>query len=404
MASVPTRYIFYGGIEGAHQLTESDLNGADYGAAAYGFVEGGPITGEVRFSGPAYELLEASYPQPPVTATWFPAGIEGLEIFLQYPHNGPAGLTEQHLAPGLDPDETLLIALPDDLKDPLLQLGFHLRRTEDGPDVDVDARYIRFSDDDDGMAEAYGVWMPENVKVDVRVGSDGADNIKGGKDWNFLYGLGGDDKLTVRDGENGWAWGGTGNDTIKGGDDGDHLFGGWGDDQISGKEGQDLIKGGLGDDTLDGGDEDDIVIGGVGNDTIKGGDGGDVLEGNDGSDTLNGGSGEDFLSGGEGDDSIEGGGGDDVLIGWWGDDTLRGGGGKDDFHIQEFHGNDVILNFQRGQDQIFITVSDPLDFQSLMATAVYENGDTTLTYFQGATITLVGLAPDQLSAGDFVFS
>lgn len=335
MASVPMRYIFYGGVEGVHQLTDSDLNGADYGAKAFGFAEGAPITGQLTFSGDAYEIVENSYPQPPLTASEIPPGTEGLAIFLQMPRMGPPlfGLTEENLIIQTDPDNTtFLFALPDNLDGPLAQLGFLMQQNEDGAGVDVDARYIRFADDDDAMAEAYGVWMPEHVKVDVRVGTDGADNIKGGKDWNFLYGLGGDDKLTVRNGEDGWAWGGTGNDT------------------------------------------------------------------------LNGGSGEDFLSGGDGDDSIEGGSGDDAIVGGWGNDTLRGGGGKDDFHLRDFDGNDVILNFQRGQDQIYFTVSDPLDFQSLLASAVYADGNTTLTYFQGATVTLVGLSPGQLSAGDFVFN
>jgi Ca2+-binding RTX toxin-like protein len=407
MASVPSRYIFYGGIEGVHQLSEGDLNGADYGAKAFGFAEGAPITGELEFSGDAYEIVRDSYPQPPLTASELPPGIEGLSIFLQMPRMGPPlfGLTEDNLFVQTDPDNTtFLFALPDDLDDPMFQLGFVLQQNEDGAGVDVDARYIRFGDDDDAMAEAYGVWMPEHVKVDVRVGAEGADTLKGGEDWNFLYGLGGDDKLTVRNGEEGWAWGGVGDDTIRGGDDGDHLFGGWGDDRVDGGEGQDLIKGGLGHDTINGGRDDDILIAGAGDDRVTGADGGDLLEGGAGADTLNGGSGEDFLSGGEGDDSIEGGSGDDAISGGRGNDTLRGGGGKDDFHLQDFDGSDVIVNFQRGQDQIFLTVSDPLDLQSLMATAVYSGGDTTLTYFQGATITLVGVAPGQLSQSDFVFN
>ncbi|MFC3076855.1 calcium-binding protein [Phenylobacterium terrae] len=407
MASVPTRYVFYGGVEGVHQLSGGDLSGAEYGAAAFGFTEGAPITGELVFSGAAYETLSNSYPQPPLTATEIPLEEGGLSLFLQMPRMGPPlfGLTEDNLFVHTDPENTsFLIALPNNLRDPLAQLHFWLYQNEDGAGITVGDRYIRFDDDDNAMAEAYGVWMPENVKVDVQVGGAGADNLKGGEDWNFLYGLGGDDKLTVRNGEDGWAWGGTGNDTIKGADDADHLFGGWGNDKIDGGEGQDLIKGGLGNDTINAGRDDDIVIAGAGDDIVTGGDGGDLLEGNGGRDTLNGGIGEDFIAGGDGNDSIEGGGGDDVIFGGRGDDTLRGGGGADDFHLQDFDGNDRILNFQRGQDQVYITVSDPLDFQSLMATAVYAGGNTTLTYFQGATITFVGIAPGQLSAGDFVIS
>ncbi|HEY9217287.1 MAG TPA: calcium-binding protein [Phenylobacterium sp.] len=406
MPSVPNRYVFYGGVEGAHQLSDGDYATAPYGAAAFGFAEGAPITGELVFSGDAYEILQDSYPQPPLTAAEIPPGTEGLDIFLQMPRMGPPlyGLTEDNLVIQTDPDNTtFLIALPDDLDEPLAQLGFLLRQNEDGAEIDVDARYIEFSDDDDALAEAYGIWLPEDAEVDVRVGGAGADNLKGGESWNFLYGLGGDDKLTVHDGENGWAWGGVGNDTIRGGDDGDHLFGGWGNDRIDAGEGQDLVKGGLGQDTINAGRDDDIVIAGAGRDSVLGGDGGDLLEGNGGDDSLSGGSGEDFISAGDGNDSVDGGAGDDLISGGTGNDTLRGGGGEDDFQFHDFDGNDRILNFQPDQDQVMLVTSGASDFAALMATAVYSGGNTTLTYFPGSTITFVGLAPGQLGEDNFYF-
>lgn len=406
MASVPSRYIFYGGVEGVHQLNDSDLNGADYGAAAFGFTEGAPITGELEFSGDAYDILQDSYPQPPLTATEIPPGTEGLDIFLQMPRMGPPlfGLTEDNLVIQTDPDNTtFLIALPDDLDDPLAQLGFVLLQNEDGAWVDVDARYIRFEDDNDAIAEAYGVWLPEDVEVDQKVGGAGGDTLRGGEDWNFLYGLGGNDRLVIREGENGWAWGGEGNDTLRGADDADHLFGGWGNDKIDGGEGQDLIKGGLGNDVITAGRDDDIIIAGAGNDSVIGGDGGDLIEGNSGADTLSGGGGEDFMTGGDGNDSLDGGSGDDVMGGGAGNDTLRGGGGEDDFHFQDFGGHDRILNFQTGGDQIVIVSAETQDFDTLMASAVYAGGNTTLAYAFGSSITLVGIAPGDLDEDNFIF-
>lgn len=71
------------------------------------------------------------------------------------------------------------------------------------------------------------------------------------------------------------------------------------------------------------------LIGGNGNGIIGGTVGGDVMDGRGGNDLLFGVAGDDIASGGERDDSVNGGLGHDSLFGGNGDDTLSGEGGND---------------------------------------------------------------------------
>ena len=166
--------------------------------------------------------------------------------------------------------------------------------------------------------------------------------------------------------------GGSGNDTIFGGNLNDTLTGGAGNDRIEGFGGNDLLNGGLGADAFDGGegndsltidDMDTSVIGGAGLDkvTVSGATGSVTLNltdgeietvlatastfantfdatgaawavsitGGSGNDTIIGGNLNDMLTGGAGDDSISGGEGNDALTGGLGADKLFGDGGND---------------------------------------------------------------------------
>ena len=109
--------------------------------------------------------------------------------------------------------------------------------------------------------------------------------------------------------------------TLVGSDGGEQLLGGRDDDLIRGRGGKDRIRGRAGSDCLFGGKASDSVRGDAGRDRIKG---------NTGRDALRGGSGRDVLKGGSGGDRISGGGGDDRLnVRGGGHDEVRCGGGQD---------------------------------------------------------------------------
>jgi Ca2+-binding RTX toxin-like protein len=157
--------------------------------------------------------------------------------------------------------------------------------------------------------------------------------------------------------------GGTGNDTISGGDLGNDLLGSDGDDTLVGGKLDDWLFGGAGNDRLFAGEAnftfDDAVFSGesaaivaaasvnAGNgDLLDGGEGDDRLYGGRGSDWLKGGAGADVLIGGAGGDIIEGGAGNDR--GANGEAFLRGGAGSDQY----------VFSFDDGQD-IAWDESDP---------------------------------------------
>ena len=80
------------------------------------------------------------------------------------------------------------------------------------------------------------------------------------------------------------------------------FFGYGGNDVLTGGSGADSLYGGDGNDRIVGGEGDDALLGDGGNDAILGGAGADMLNGADGNDTLVGGTGADDMSGGLGND------------------------------------------------------------------------------------------------------
>jgi Ca2+-binding RTX toxin-like protein len=135
-----------------------------------------------------------------------------------------------------------------------------------------------------------------------------------------------------------YCLGGSGNDTINGGD-----F----DDTITGSAGNDLIFGFGGNDRLAGGSGSDILVGGNGRDRLYGDDGNDVLKGGSSVDRLYGGEGADVLSGESGDDKEDGQNGNDTIYGGEGADILTGGEGFD--YLYGNDGNDTL----NSRDSVF---------------------------------------------------
>jgi Ca2+-binding RTX toxin-like protein len=123
--------------------------------------------------------------------------------------------------------------------------------------------------------------------------------------------------------------GGAKDDTIYGEGGNDIIFGGVGASPASGvgcelqtSASDKLLKfrssplniGGSGDDTIYGGDGNDCIDSGSGEDIVYGEDGNDTLQGDNHMDYLNGGLGDDWLDGGWHSDECVGGGGTDTFV------------------------------------------------------------------------------------------
>lgn len=129
------------------------------------------------------------------------------------------------------------------------------------------------------------------------------------------------------------VFGTTLNDTLIGSEENNRLHARQGDDTVEGHGGDDYVKAGVQTGCSDVSrvnppdDGADIVDGGSGNDTILGGNIG--CFGSDGNDELRGGEGNDSIWGSHGDDSLSGDAGNDFLNGETGTDLVDGGDGTD---------------------------------------------------------------------------
>src|SRR5262249_35278348 len=76
--------------------------------------------------------------------------------------------------------------------------------------------------------------------------------------------------------------------------------------KVTGGNGNDMIvdtcESDCGNNTLRGGEDEDHIVGGAGNDLITGDEDNDSLYGGDGNDCIDGGEGDDYCNGGNGDD------------------------------------------------------------------------------------------------------
>jgi Ca2+-binding RTX toxin-like protein len=219
-----------------------------------------------------------------------------------------------------------------------------------------------------------------------------------------VYGSKYDDTLTGNAQDNTLS-GGDGNDVLKGGGGTDTLYGGIGNDYMEIDGADDYANGGEGFDTVavkgSMGLRIDLTTGFI--DTNFDGQGrnghystgtdmpshpfphpygspeqlvdvegvigtkyDDDIYGNDAANNLNGGAGNDLISGRGGDDSINGGNGNDFIYGGAGKDTLAGGLDNDififistdDSKLAGGKPEDVITDFQQGQDKIDISGLD----------------------------------------------
>lgn len=279
------------------------------------------------------------------------------------------------------------------------------------------------------------VWtihIPANGAATNLIGTPGVDVLTGGDGDDILVGLGGNDGLQGQGG-NDYLYCGSGNDTADGFNGSDVILGEDGDDIMYGGADQDYLFGGSGTNAFYGGDGVDVLISEGSNDLMDGGEGGDYFyaygtttttaqgfDGNDifvmqsGSNVAFGGTGQDYFYMGAGDDQMFGGDGVDVLIGGGGNDLFDGGAGtdylflgagKDTVKFNGSSGVDVINNFDPSQDVINLQGSSFAIHsfnQALDATADF-GSFSIITFDSQTAIWLIGVAPGQLNAGDFLF-
>ncbi len=151
-------------------------------------------------------------------------------------------------------------------------------------------------------------------------------------------------------------------------------------------------------DLFPGTDDDDVFDGLGGEDTIFGGSGNDTLIGGPGDDTIFGGLDNDVLNGEEGNDTLDGS---------FGNDTLDGGSGNDFFVYTQAPGNDRLIDFTQGEDQIDLTNLFFSSFETLLL--LLENNDnnnatiTTQLGGQVSTLEIEGFTVSDLNESDFLF-
>lgn len=266
---------------------------------------------------------------------------------------------------------------------------------------------------------------------DLFAGGDGNDLIAAGAGDDLAVGdsavaSGLTDTSTTADGSD-TLFGGSGDDTLIAGgwedtngnnryDDGEQrqsgsssnvAYSGPGNDVLHGDGGNDVLGGGDGEDVINGAAGNDIFYGGkdAGADTLFGGVGNDTLFAGSGNDALDGGVDADKLFGGAGDDTLGGGSGADSLFGGGGDDQITGGSGGDFFFFGGNHGDDVVTDFNAGEDKLFLAnaVTDFTDLASVVAAAteITVGGTSGLLIDTGGgnSLFLEGMASDDLIEG-----
>ena len=177
---------------------------------------------------------------------------------------------------------------------------------------------------------------------------------------------------------------GDGNDLITGNTARNVLEGGGGDDRIIGAAGNDQLRGDAGDDFLNGGTGVDVVRGGADNDRLIGADGADRLFGDDGKDVLIGGAGNDLLDGGRDDD------------------TLRGNDGADVFRFRTGFGNDRVVDFEVGVDQLDFSFNRDVDSLADLSVSML-GANLRLETDRGDVLTLRNVSEAALSDIDVLF-
>ncbi len=253
-----------------------------------------------------------------------------------------------------------------------------------GPGIDT----IRGSNDDDGSPEHPVLAGPGNDIIFMNAGTD------------FVDGGEGDDTIDLGTGEQGWARGGPGVDTMSSAAAGAALYGEAGADVITARGPHMLLAGGEDDDTMTGSRYDDTIDGDEGNDTINAGAGRDVVHAGDGHDRLvvNGGERHE-IDAGAGNDTIDYGPAvSGMILAGSGDDVVRSV--ADGVGIMGEDGHDDILVVGEQSLMDGGAGNDVLTGSPFRDEVVGGDGNDTITLNQGDDTEVEGGAGnDQIDGG-----
>ena len=114
-------------------------------------------------------------------------------------------------------------------------------------------------------------------------------------------------------------------------------------------------------------------------------------------------SGDDNLSGTAADDVINGAQGNDTLAGGAGDDLLTGASGNDSFIFSAGFARDIISDFDQGSDVIDLTTFGFADISEATAGGSDVQGNATLDFGGGDSLTIMGVGLSELREADFLF-
>lgn len=194
-----------------------------------------------------------------------------------------------------------------------------------------------------------------------------------------------------------------------------------GDNELDGDSGDNIFNGHGGADSIWAGRGDDIIV-------AEDNDGDDVYDGDRGSDTLDlrlvqgnvtvdldaqsitGSSGNDLLLdieniwGGSGNDTLSGDSSDNVISGGAGNDVLEGRGGSDIFVFSSPSGNDVVIDFDPGDDGDQIDFRGAFDdFADLTAHTQQNGANAIVTFDNGAILVVQSSTMALWGSSDFLF-
>ena len=206
---------------------------------------------------------------------------------------------------------------------------------------------------------------------DLLFGTNSTDLIRAGQGADVVYALGGADTLS----------GGTGADTLYGHVGADLVYGNQGGDVVYGNQNTDTMYGGQDADTMFGGQDADVLYGNLGTDLLYGGQDADILYGGQDADTL---------------------------FGNTGNDTLYGNLGADRFQFGAGSGADIIGDFSSAEGDVIAVainangtgVARAADLLARFTTDA--SGNALLDLGAGNSVTLIGINPASLGAGDFL--